>query len=77
LGISALAVTLAACSSASTPGGTSTASATKAPLVIGASISLTGDFADPGKAVKNGYDVVVSKDRLDDAREIARKVASP
>ena len=25
---------------------------------------------------KNGYDVVVSKDRLDDAREIAREVSS-
>ena len=30
---------------------------TKAPLVIGASISLTGDFADPGKAVKTGYEL--------------------
>ncbi|OLB75039.1 MAG: hypothetical protein AUI14_22195 [Actinobacteria bacterium 13_2_20CM_2_71_6] len=30
---------------------------TKAPLVIGASISLTGDFADPGKAVKAGYEL--------------------
>jgi branched-chain amino acid transport system substrate-binding protein len=30
---------------------------TKQPLVIGASISLTGDFADPGKAVKLGYEL--------------------
>jgi branched-chain amino acid transport system substrate-binding protein len=29
--------------------------------VIGASISLTGDFADPGKAVKNGYDLWASQ----------------
>ncbi|MBO0867768.1 MAG: amino acid ABC transporter substrate-binding protein [Micromonosporaceae bacterium] len=50
----ALAVTtaLAACASDANNGG----NATKAgPLVIGASISLTGDFADSGKAVKNGY----------------------
>jgi branched-chain amino acid transport system substrate-binding protein len=35
--------------------GASSSSKTKKPLVIGASISLTGDFADPGKAVKAGY----------------------
>ena len=29
----------------------------KAPLVIGASVSLTGDFADSGKAVKAGYEL--------------------
>ena len=35
-----------------------TGNAAKAgPLVIGASISLTGDFADSGKAVKNGYEL--------------------
>ncbi len=28
-----------------------------APLVIGASVSLTGDFADSGKAVKAGYEL--------------------
>jgi branched-chain amino acid transport system substrate-binding protein len=27
------------------------------PLVIGASVSLTGDFSDSGKAVKNGYEL--------------------
>ncbi len=30
---------------------------TTAPLVIGASVSLTGDFADSGKAVKAGYEL--------------------
>ena len=57
VGVSALVLALAACSSSSTPGASSTSSTTKAPLVIGASISLTGDFADSGKAVKNGYDL--------------------
>src|SRR4029079_13320363 len=31
--------------------------APKSPLVIGASVSLTGDFADSGKAVKAGYEL--------------------
>lgn len=52
-----LAAPLAACAS-KTP--KPTGSSTAAPLVIGASISLTGDFADPGKAVKNGYDLWAS-----------------
>ena len=58
-GVSALVsmAVLAACSSSSTPSTTASASVNKAPLVIGASISLTGDFADPGKAVKEGYDL--------------------
>jgi branched-chain amino acid transport system substrate-binding protein len=47
--VSALA--LSSCSSSNKSKGSS------GPLVIGASISLTGDFADNGKAVKNGYDL--------------------
>jgi branched-chain amino acid transport system substrate-binding protein len=47
-------VSLGACTSSSGGSGSST---TKKPLVIGASISLTGDFADPGKAVKAGYEL--------------------
>jgi branched-chain amino acid transport system substrate-binding protein len=47
-----LAVALVACSSCGSGGGKAT---TKAPLVIGASVSLTGDFGDSGKAVKDGY----------------------
>jgi branched-chain amino acid transport system substrate-binding protein len=46
---------LSACASSSGGSGASSSSKTKKPLVIGASISLTGDFADPGKAVKAGY----------------------
>jgi len=51
----AAALALASCSSSSS-GAAATPSST-APLVIGASVSLTGDFADPGKAVKAGYDL--------------------
>jgi branched-chain amino acid transport system substrate-binding protein len=47
------ALALAACSSG---GGTAKPAAAK-PLVIGASVSLTGDFADSGKAVKAGYEL--------------------
>ena len=41
---------------ASTSGGAAPAFTGK-PLVIGASVSLTGDFADSGKAVKAGYEL--------------------
>ena len=48
-------VALTACTSqlhqGQRPGGS------KAPLVIGASVSLTGDFSDSGKAVKAGYEL--------------------
>jgi branched-chain amino acid transport system substrate-binding protein len=54
--VSVMTLALTACASSSdnpTPG----KSGTTAPLVIGASVSLTGDFADSGKAVKAGYDL--------------------
>ena len=44
-------VTLAACSS----GGSSTSSGSHAPIVIGASLSLTGDFSTDGQAFDRGY----------------------
>jgi branched-chain amino acid transport system substrate-binding protein len=44
-------VTLAACSS----GGNSTSSGSHAPIVIGASLSLTGDFSTDGQAFDRGY----------------------
>jgi branched-chain amino acid transport system substrate-binding protein len=47
-----LLITTAACGSSSSSSGGS-----KGPLVIGASLSLTGDFADPGKAVQRGYEL--------------------
>lgn len=52
-----LALPVAACSSKSN---SNSGSSANSPLVIGASISLTGDFADPGKAVKAGYDLWAS-----------------
>ena len=54
--VSVMTLALTACASSSdnpSPG----KSGTTAPLVIGASVSLTGDFADSGKAVKAGYDL--------------------
>jgi branched-chain amino acid transport system substrate-binding protein len=48
-------LSLSACASSSGGSGGSGSSTTHKPLIIGASISLTGDFADPGKAVKAGY----------------------
>ncbi|MDT5038820.1 MAG: branched-chain amino acid transport system substrate-binding protein [Micromonosporaceae bacterium] len=52
-----LAVALTACGSNSTGSGANGSGGSKAPLVIGASVSLTGDFADSGKAVKAGYEL--------------------
>jgi branched-chain amino acid transport system substrate-binding protein len=49
-----LTFALGACASGSS-GSTGSAPHSSAPLVIGASISLTGDFADSGKAVERGY----------------------
>jgi branched-chain amino acid transport system substrate-binding protein len=56
----ALAVTVAACggkssSSSSTSGTTTAAAGSGKPLTIGVSLSLTGDFSDPGQAAKRGY----------------------
>jgi len=52
----AMTLALTACASSS-DNSTPNKSGTKAPLVIGASVSLTGDFADSGKAVKAGYEL--------------------
>jgi len=63
-GTSLAAVTaLTACSGSSTTPNTtasSTAAATKAPLTIGASLSLTGDFSADGQAYKTGYELWAS-----------------
>lgn len=58
--LSALALGLSACASGSSGGGTTTGGVggvSSKPLVIGASVALTGDFADSGKAIKAGYDL--------------------
>src|SRR5450756_738095 len=48
---------ISACSASPSSGGTGSSAPAGKPLVIGASVSLTGDFADPGKAVKAGYEL--------------------
>jgi len=53
--VSVLTLALAAC--ASSDKSSTSPSGSASPLVIGASVSLTGDFADSGKAVKAGYDL--------------------
>jgi len=55
-------LTLAALGSvlAATAGGTRGRSTAAGPLKIGVSLSLSGDFSDPGKAVKRGYDLWVA-----------------
>jgi branched-chain amino acid transport system substrate-binding protein len=47
----AVALLIAGCASTNS----STSNGSTQPLVIGASVSLTGDFADSGKAVERGY----------------------
>src|SRR6266496_357251 len=53
------AAVLAACSSGSSPSSNSASpsAAAKAPIVIGASVSLTGDFSADGQAFKRGYEL--------------------
>jgi branched-chain amino acid transport system substrate-binding protein len=53
----ALVSVISACSSSPSGGSSSSSASAAKPLVIGASVSLTGDFADPGKAVKAGYEL--------------------
>ena len=55
----AAAVLAAGCSSSgsnSATGSSSTGSGSKSPLVIGASLSLTGDFSADGQAYQKGYE---------------------
>jgi len=52
----AAAITLAACSSSSTSSG---GNASKAPILIGTSLSLTGDFSVDGQAFERGYNLWV------------------
>jgi branched-chain amino acid transport system substrate-binding protein len=53
LGLTATVAALLAVGCAS--GGASNGGGSTGPLVIGASVSLTGDFSDSGKAVQHGY----------------------
>ena len=55
------AIALAACSSSTTSGGSSSGSATKSPILIGTSLSLTGDFSVDGQAFQRGYNLWVQE----------------
>jgi branched-chain amino acid transport system substrate-binding protein len=55
-----LAIGAAALVAGCASGGGSAGGGGSGPLVIGASVSLTGDFSDSGKAVKNGYELWAS-----------------
>jgi branched-chain amino acid transport system substrate-binding protein len=55
----ALALGIAACSSGSTTGSTGTNSSSS-PILVGASLSLTGDFSTDGQAFLRGYQLWVS-----------------
>jgi branched-chain amino acid transport system substrate-binding protein len=54
---SVVALGLGACASNNNNTGAPVSQKSGTPLVIGASVSLTGDFADSGKAVKRGYEL--------------------
>jgi len=57
---SAAAMILAACSSSgSSTSSSSSGSATKSPILIGTSLSLTGDFSVDGQAFERGYNLWV------------------
>jgi branched-chain amino acid transport system substrate-binding protein len=53
------AMALASCSSSSTTASSSGGSATKSPILIGTSLSLTGDFSVDGQAFERGYNLWV------------------
>src|ERR1035438_8024079 len=56
-----VALSLGACASSTNNSGASATVKAGTPLVIGASVSLTGDFADSGKAVQRGYQLWASQ----------------
>jgi branched-chain amino acid transport system substrate-binding protein len=55
----ALALIASACSGGGGGGGQGGGGGSKEPIVIGASLPLTGDFSQPGGAAKRGYEVWV------------------
>jgi branched-chain amino acid transport system substrate-binding protein len=55
--VSALALTAAGCGGDDDDGGGAASDGDQAPLKIGASLPLTGEFSEPGKAAKQGYEV--------------------
>jgi branched-chain amino acid transport system substrate-binding protein len=55
------AVVLAACSSSSSSSSGTSSTASKTPIVIGTSLSLTGDFSVDGQAFQRGYNLWVEE----------------
>jgi branched-chain amino acid transport system substrate-binding protein len=55
--LAAAALVVAGCGGDDGGGGGGGGSADKTPIKIGASLPLTGDFSEPGKAAKQGYEV--------------------
>jgi branched-chain amino acid transport system substrate-binding protein len=53
----ALALTVGACGGDDNGGGTAASGGDKTPLKVGASLPLTGEFSEPGKAAEQGYKV--------------------
>src|SRR6266576_2724207 len=58
---SAVAMILAACSSSGSGTSSSSSSASKSPILIGTSLSLTGDFSADGQAFERGYHLCVKE----------------
>ena len=54
------AIVLAACSSSGSSSGASASPSSTKPIVIGASVSLTGDFSADGQAFQRGYNLWAS-----------------
>src|ERR1700689_4556112 len=54
------AMVVAACSSSGSSGSSSSSSSSKAPITIGISPSLTGDFSSDGQAFQRGYELWAS-----------------
>lgn len=59
--VALLVTTALAVSSCSSTSSSSSAAPVAAPIKIGISLSLTGDFADPGTAAKKGYELWASE----------------
>ena len=57
----ASAMALAACSSSGSSSGSSGNGSTKSPILIGTSLSLTGDFSADGQAFQRGYELWASE----------------
>ena len=55
--VTALSITACGSSSSSSTSASTAAAASKKPLLVGISLSASGDFSDPGAAAKKGYEL--------------------